>query len=64
MGVQLVFDHSKRFELEMHIGRGEKSSNTECVFFLLYVLVERPKTVRETEEEKGSRAETDYNQLA
>ena len=33
LGAQLIFDHFKIFGLEMHIGRGEKASKTECVFF-------------------------------
>ena len=32
-GVQSIYDHFKRFGLEMHIGRGAKPSKTECVFF-------------------------------
>ena len=66
LGAQLIFDHFKIFGLEMHIGRGGKSSKTECVFFpqpgffdknqilharengMLDVLVDRPKTVRDT----------------
>ena len=32
-GVQLIYDHFKRFGLEMHIGKGVKPSKTECVFF-------------------------------
>ena len=32
LGAQLIFDHFKIFGLEMHIGRGGKSSKTECVF--------------------------------
>ena len=32
-GVQLIYEHFKRFGLEMHIGKGAKSSKTECVFF-------------------------------
>jgi len=32
-GLQLVYDHFARFGLEMHIGRGETQSKTECVFF-------------------------------
>ena len=34
-GVQLIYDHFKQFGLEMHIGKGTKSSKTECVFFPL-----------------------------
>ena len=33
LGAQLIFDHFKIFGLEMNIGRGEKSSKTECVLF-------------------------------
>ena len=33
LGAQLIFDHFKIFGLEMHIGRGGKSSKTECVLF-------------------------------
>ena len=32
-GVQLIYDHFKRFGFEMHIGRGAKPSKTDCVFF-------------------------------
>ena len=32
-GLQLVYDHFARFGLDMHIGRGETQSKTECVFF-------------------------------
>ena len=31
---------------------------------MLNALVERPKTVCDTEEERGSRMDTEYNQLA
>jgi hypothetical protein len=33
-GINLIYSHSACFRLEIHIGRGEKSSKTECVFFL------------------------------
>ena len=33
-GITLLSDHFARFGLEMHIGTGKKTSNTECVFFL------------------------------
>ena len=33
-GVKLIYEHFKKFGLEMHIGRGAKPSKTECVFFL------------------------------
>ena len=79
LGAQLIFDHFKRFGMEMNIGRGEKSSKTECVFFppwgffkkkhilpasengMLDESVERPKPVCAKEEEKGGRAETEYD---
>ena len=79
LGAQLIFDHFKRFGMEMHIGRGGKASEIECLFFSLPgffkkkhilpasenvrvdELVERPKTVRAKEEEKGSRTDTEYN---
>ena len=32
-GVQFIYDHFKRLGLEMHIGKGAKSSKTECIFF-------------------------------
>ena len=32
-GMQLIYDHLKRFVLEMHIGKGAKPSKMECVFF-------------------------------
>ena len=32
--VQLIYDHFKRSVLDMHIGKGSKSSKKECVFFL------------------------------
>ena len=32
-GVELIFSHFTKFGLEMHIGRGGKSSKTECIFF-------------------------------
>ena len=32
-GVQLIYDHFKLFGLDMNIGKGAKSSKTECVFF-------------------------------
>ena len=32
-GVQLIYDHFKRFGLEIHIGKISKLSKTECVFF-------------------------------
>ena len=31
--LSLIFYHFTRFGLDMHIGRGDKSSKTECVFF-------------------------------
>eukprot|EP00978_Attheya_sp_CCMP212_P024241 scaffold75919_cov38-Attheya_sp.AAC.1 len=30
-GTKLIMDHVARFELEMHVGRGDKASKTECV---------------------------------
>ena len=82
LGAQLIFDHFKRFRTEMHIGRGGKSSKTECMFFpplgllkkkqilpapengILDTLTKMLNTVHEKGEEKGSRKETEYNQLA
>ena len=32
-GLNLVYEHFARFGLEMHIGRGDSASKTECVFF-------------------------------
>ena len=32
-GLNLIYQHFTRFSLEMHIGKGQKSSKTECVFF-------------------------------
>ena len=32
-GMNLIYQHFARFGLEMHIGRGETASKTECVFF-------------------------------
>ena len=32
-GTRLIMNHFARFGLEMHIGRGEKKSKTECVLF-------------------------------
>ena len=32
-GMELIFHHFAQFGLEMHIGRGETASKTECVFF-------------------------------
>ena len=32
-GLNLIYQHFTRFGLEMHIGKGKKSSKTECVFF-------------------------------
>ena len=31
-GILLILDHIFRFGLEMHIGRGNKPSKTECIF--------------------------------
>ena len=44
-GVQLIYDHFKRYGLKMHIGKGAKSSKTECVFFLLPVFFKRKRTL-------------------
>ena len=33
-GLSLICSHFTRFGLEMHLGRAEKASKTECVFFL------------------------------
>ena len=32
-GLNLIYQHFTRFELEMHIGKENKASKTECVFF-------------------------------
>ena len=32
-GLNLIFSHFARLGLEMHIGRGDVDSKTECVFF-------------------------------
>jgi hypothetical protein len=32
-GTKLIMDHFARFGLEMHVGRGDKASKTECVYF-------------------------------
>ena len=32
-GLSLIYSHFTCFVLEMHAGRGEKASKTECVFF-------------------------------
>ena len=32
-GLYLIYSHFTRFGLEMHVGRGEKLSKTECIFF-------------------------------
>ena len=32
-GLSLIYSHLARFGLEVHIGRGDESSKTECVFF-------------------------------
>ena len=32
-GLNLIYQHFTRFGLEMHVGKGEKASKTECVFF-------------------------------
>ena len=34
-GLNLVYKHFARFGLEMHIGKGETKSKTECVMFLI-----------------------------
>eukprot|EP00978_Attheya_sp_CCMP212_P032799 scaffold129607_cov53-Attheya_sp.AAC.7 len=35
-GTKLIMDHFARFSLEMHVGRGDKASKTECVYFLAF----------------------------
>ena len=32
-GLSLIYSYFTRFSLDMHVGRGEKASKTECVFF-------------------------------
>ena len=32
-GLNLIYQHFTRFDLEMHVGKGKKASKTECVFF-------------------------------
>ena len=32
-GLSLIYSHFTCFGLEMHVGRGEKDSKTECIFF-------------------------------
>ena len=32
-GLNLIYQHFAKFGLEMHIGKGKKASQTECVFF-------------------------------
>ena len=44
-GVKLSYDHFKLFGLEMHIGKGAKSSKTKCVFFLLLGLFKQKQTL-------------------
>ena len=44
-GVKLIYDHFKRFGLEMHIGKGAKPSKTECVFFPLLGLFKLKQTL-------------------
>ena len=44
-GVKLIYDHFKRFGLEMHIGKGAKPSKTECVFFPPPVFFKRKHTL-------------------
>ena len=33
LGLSLIHNHFVKFGLEMHIGRGNKASKTECIFF-------------------------------
>ena len=33
LGLSLIHNHFVKFEIEMHIGRGNKASKTECIFF-------------------------------
>ena len=33
LGLSLIQNHFVKFGLEMHIGRGNKASKTECIFF-------------------------------
>ena len=33
LGLSLLHNHFVKFGLEMHIGRGNKASNTECILF-------------------------------
>ena len=33
LGLSLIHNHFIKFGLEMHIGRGNKASKTECIFF-------------------------------
>ena len=32
-GLNFIYQHFTKFDLEMHIGTGNKSSKTECAFF-------------------------------
>ena len=33
LGLSLIHNHFIKFGIEMHIGRGNKASKTECIFF-------------------------------